>query len=87
MTARRKPRPSPLATRLCVVHVERGGVQITVGDVPAVQAVSVAIELLRQIKRHEREFPALAPAAEVIQIGGYHPLEVTEDQGAQRMGF
>ena len=92
MTAKRKPKAQPqrgiLAGRIGAVHVERGGVSIQVVDVPAAHAVSVAVAILRALKAHEAEFPALLPPQEVVQIGGYTPVPVDDDGTyARRVGF
>jgi len=73
----------------CSVHVQRGGVQISVEHVMLAQAADVACYLLDQLQEREKRHPELARPHEVVQIGGYSPLETTDDDtwARRQVGF
>lgn len=95
MPAKRR-RPSPRTktpqTIPCTIHVQRGGVQISVEHIMLAQAADVACYLLAQLEAKRDAHPELSRPHEVTQIGGYTVVS-TDDDGTwakrqpPRVGF
>ena len=78
------------ATQFGAADVQRGGVQVSVEHIPLGQAVSVAAYLLRAFEKEKGAHPEFDRPQEVVQIGGYHPVDVTDDETwarKRRLGF
>lgn len=89
MTARkRKPaRRSPKAVP-CNVQITRGGVCVQVEGVALSQVGEVACYILSTLQQYQRQHPELSQPQEVVQIGGYTPVEVVDDDTwARKVGF
>lgn len=77
----------------CSVNVQRGGVAVNLDGIPVSDAVRLACYLLDRFNEQQDKHPELEPPArEVVQIGGYHPID-TDDDGTEarrrqrRVGF
>ena len=89
-TSKRAPKIIPIDELPCALHVQRGGVQVSVEHIPLGQAVSVAAYLLRAFEKEKGAHPEFDRPQEVVQIGGYHPVDVTDDETwarKRRLGF
>lgn len=89
MTARKRTRGERSPDVIpCTVQVSRGGVSVQVEGVAMSQAAEVACYLLAALQQRQREHPELSRPSEVVQIGGYSPIEVTDDETlAKKVGF
>ena len=68
------------------LQVERHGITVAFQSVPVEHIGSVLDQVLRDLGALERVHD-LTPPAEVVQIGGYHPVEVPEDdEGYEEAG-
>ena len=76
---RRRQPAKPLALIPCQIHVSRGGVTIVVDRVATSQAAELAAHLLQQIEAHQHRHPELARPQEYVQLGGYAPVDVSDD--------
>lgn len=91
-TRRRKPTTVAPEDAVCSVHVQRGGVQVSLDGVQVRDAVSIACYLLDRFNERQGAHPELEPPArEVVQIGQYTPIAVTDDETLarrkKRVGF
>lgn len=82
---RQKPTAVALEDAVCSVHVQRGGVQISLDGVQARDAVAIACYLLDRFSERQAAHPELEPPnREVVQIGSYTPVAVTDDETLAR---
>ena len=86
---KRTPKVVPVDELPCALHVQRGGVQVSVDHIPLGQAVHVAAYVLAQFEKQKTAHPEFDRPQEVIQIGGYHPVDVTDDDtwARKQVGF
>ena len=89
MARARKPKIVPIGELTCDVHVSRGGVQIGLGGIPLGQAVDVACYILQHLDAKKGAFPELHAPYTVEQIGGYSPVDTSDDETFTRrqVGF
>lgn len=84
-TKRRKPATVTLEDAVCSVHVQRGGVQVSLDGVQVRDAVAIACYLLDRFNEQQASHPELEPPnREVVQIGDYTPVAVTDDETLAR---
>lgn len=89
MARARKPKIVPIGELTCDVHVSRGGVQIGLGGIPLGQAVDVACYILKGLEEKRGAFPELHAPYTVEQIGGYTPVDTSDDDtwARRQVGF
>lgn len=88
---KRKPTPRPRSTAHipCAVHVQRGGVSVSVDHIMLTQAVDVACYLLAQLEARRREHPELSRPQSVEHFGGYTVVPIEDDgtEARRTVGF
>lgn len=76
---RKAPPAKPLDMIPCQIHVSRGGITIVVDRIAASQAAELASHLLQQIESQQHRHPELARPQEYVQLGGYSPVDTSDD--------
>ena len=89
MATKRKPKVVQIGELTCDVQVTRGGVQIGLGGIPLGQAVDVACYILKGLEQKRGAFPELHAPYTVEQIGGYTPVDTSDDDtwARRQVGF
>lgn len=84
-TKRRKPTAVALEEAVCSVHVQRSGVEVSLDGVRVRDVVAIACYLLDRFNERQFAHPEIEPPnREVVQIGDYTPVAVTDDETLAR---